>query len=316
MLDFETFLTTLYPMVDDFCKSFLPHDGREPGRPGRRPKLKVSEVVTLAIFGQWAVFSSEREFYRWAQRRLKHRFPNLPTRPQFNRQMRKWRDVTVYFFVSLSTRLLPKGCSYEALDATAVVTRHAKRRGGGHLDGITGLGYCNRLGWYHGLHLLVASSPQGVITGYGFARANVKDQLLAETFFGLRAGQAAHLPSVGMPRSRYYVVDKGFEGRLWHKHWQTDYNANVICAPKRSRNPLTDQKWSKALRRWAASVRQIIESVNAKLVYTFRLERERPHTLEGFQARLAAKMALHNFCVWLNRQLGRAALCFTDLVNW
>lgn len=33
---------------------------------------------------------------------------------------------------------------------------------------------------------------------------------------------------------------------------------------------------------------------------TFRLARERPHALDGFQARLAAKVVLHNFCIWLN----------------
>jgi hypothetical protein len=31
---------------------------------------------------------------------------------------------------------------------------------------------------------------------------------------------------------------------------------------------------------------------------------------------LAAKMALHNFCIWLNAQLGRPRLAFADLVAW
>jgi len=49
---------------------------------------------------------------------------------------------------------------------------------------------------------------------------------------------------------------------------------------------------------------------------TFRLNRERPHALDGFQARLVTKMALHNFCIWLNQQLGRPSLAFADLVAW
>jgi 2-polyprenyl-6-methoxyphenol hydroxylase-like FAD-dependent oxidoreductase len=44
------------------------------------------------------------------------------------------------------------------------------------------------------------------------------------------------------------------------------------------------------------------------LLNTFRLARERPHALDGLQARLAAKVALHNFCLWLNVQLGREPL--------
>ena len=75
MLDFDTFLTTLYVKVDDFCKSFLPDQKRV----GHKPSLSVSEVVTISIIGQWQRFSSERDFYGWAKRHLQSAFPNLPT---------------------------------------------------------------------------------------------------------------------------------------------------------------------------------------------------------------------------------------------
>jgi hypothetical protein len=31
---------------------------------------------------------------------------------------------------------------------------------------------------------------------------------------------------------------------------------------------------------------------------------------------LAAKVTLHNFCMWLNGQLGRPWLAFADLIEW
>jgi hypothetical protein len=31
---------------------------------------------------------------------------------------------------------------------------------------------------------------------------------------------------------------------------------------------------------------------------------------------LGAKVALHNFCMWLNRSLGRPLLQFSDLLGW
>jgi hypothetical protein len=62
-------------------------------------------------------------------------------------------------------------------------------------------------------------------------------------------------------------------------------------------------------------VRQSVETVYDKLFPTVRLDRERPHDLSGFRARLAAKIALHNFCIWVNEQLGRPRLAFTDLVD-
>ena len=44
-----------------------------------------------------------------------------------------------------------------------------------------------------------------------------------------------------------------------------------------------------------------------------RLDRERPHLLQGVRTRLAAKVALHNFCIWLNCQLDRPNMAFADL---
>ena len=46
------------------------------------------------------------------------------------------------------------------------------------------------------------------------------------------------------------------------------------------------------------------------------LDCERPHALDGFHARLAATCALHNVCIWLNRQLGRPNLAFAELIDW
>jgi hypothetical protein len=308
MIDVDTFLTTLYVMVDDFCKLSLPSDPH----PGPQAALSRSEIVTLALFGQWQSFGSERGFYRYAQHHLRAAFPQLPAREQYNRQVRLQHAAIVAFVLHLVRLLAAQRCAYEALDSSGVPTRDAKRRGAGWLPGLADIGWSNRLGWYEGIHLLLAVNPTGVITGFGCGAASTKDQPLAETFFALRRHPRPGLASVGAPACGPYVVDKGFEGQANHQTWWQAYGAQVICPPKRtSRAP-----WPKRLRRWLAGVRQIVETVYEKLWHTFRLDRERPHDLSGFQARLAAKMALHNFCIWLNEQLGRPRLAFADLVNW
>jgi len=65
-----------------------------------------------------------------------------------------------------------------------------------------------------------------------------------------------------------------------------------------------------------AHLRQLIESVFEKLLNTFRLAWERPHLLAGLYARLAAKVSLHNFCIWLNHPVERPPLAFADLLDW
>jgi hypothetical protein len=308
VIDEDTFLTRLYVEVDDFCKAYLP----PLVQPGPAASLYRSEVVTLGIYGQWARFQSERDFYRYALRRLRSAFPSLPHYSQFNRLLRKHHDAIVAFFLHVAKLLDSSGWAYEVLDSSGVLTRDAKRRGRGWLPGLATIGWSNRVGWYEGFHLLAAISPVGAVTGFGFAPAHVHDNPMTETFLALRNHPDPRLLSVGLATSRPYVADKGFSGRENRARWHELYKARVISPPtRRNRHP-----WPKPLRRWLASIRQIVETVYDKLHNTWRLGHERPHDLSGFQTRLAAKMALHNFCIWLNQQLGRPNLAFADLIDW
>ena len=155
MIDIDTFLTILYVMAEDFCK----HHMNTEIRPGPKASLSCGEVVTLAVFGQWGRFQSERDFYRYAHHNLRPAFPDLPVRllnwnifglrpcgerSQFNRLLRHYRDAIVHFCLYLVELMEAQECPYEALDSTGVVTRDAKRRGRGHLAGLANIGWSNR----------------------------------------------------------------------------------------------------------------------------------------------------------------------------
>jgi len=308
MVDVDTFLTTLYVMVDDFCHSHSPTK-----KPGPQASLCASEVITLAIFARWGRFSSERDFYRYATTSLCNAFPTLPDRSQFNRLVRSHEELIERFIVHQAALLDVQRCPYEALDSSAMPTRDCKRRGHGWLAGRADIGWSNSLGWYEGFSLLTTVDSSGVITGFCFGAASTADQQLAETFFAIRARPNERLISVGSAASGPYIADKGFEGAENHLRWLQSYGAHVIHPPKRNSKK---RSWSKRLRRWVAGIRQIVESVYDKLFNTFGLWRERPHELEGLRSRLAARVALHNFCIWLNDQLGRPRLAFADLLGW
>jgi len=195
-----------------------------------------------------------------------------------------------------------------------VTVRQYKRRGRGWLPGQADIGFSKRIAsWFCGFRLLSAVSPDGLITGFAFGPASAKDQRLADSLLALRQTPDSRLPSAGAAQAAgCYLADKGFEGKNWQLRWRSDYGVVVLHPPRRnSRHP-----WPGWLRRWLASLRQIVETVFAKLTQTFRLDRERPHDLAGFRARLAAKVARHNFCHWRNRNLGRPALAFADLLGW
>jgi len=308
MVNVDTFLTALYVMVDDFfCQSHPPKR-----HPGPDASLSGSEVITLAIFARWSRFTSERDFYRYAESHLREAFPTLPDRSQFNRLVRFYTGLIEEMALHLAKVLEVGECPYEALDSSAMPVRDAKRRGAGWLAGYTDIGWSNSLGWYEGFRLLAAVSPSGVITGFCFCAASTVDQQAAETFFAVRARPSPRLLSVGSASSGSYITDKGFEGAKNHRRWLDRYGARLICPPKRNAR----QGWPKHLRRWVAGIRQIVETVYDKLFNAFGLWQERPHELSGLRARLAARVALHNFCIWLNDKLGRPRLAFADLLGW
>jgi hypothetical protein len=311
MLDVDTFLTALYVIVDDFRQSHPPTK-----RPGPKASLSESEVITLAIFARWSRFASERDFYRYASGHLREAFPTLPERSQFNRSVRFHTELIEEVALHLAEEVMEEDRDerpYEALDSSAMPIRDAKRRGAGWLAGYGDIGWSNSLGWYEGFRLLTAVDPSGVITGFCFAAASTADQQMAETFFAVRARPNPRLSSVGSAFfAGPYVTDKGFEGAKNHRRWLDCYRARLICPPKRNAREV----WPKRLRRWVAGIRQIVESVYDKLFNSFGLWRERPHELQGLRARLAARVALHNFCIWLNEQLGRPRLAFADLLGW
>lgn len=307
MVDRETFLVRVYVSVDDFTKGLVLE-----AHPGPDPSLSRSEVITLGLLSQWGRFSSQRAFYRYAKSHLLSAFPSLPDRSQFNRLMRRYRDDIAYFALHLADILGINSSPYQVIDGLGVRTRDFRRRGKGHLAGQANIGWSNRLRWYCGFRLLTCVSKEGVVTGFGFAPASTNDRMLAESFFGARATPNPLLPTVGDRSACPYLADKGFAGKHWQHHWLADYLALAICSPEMN----ITHPWPKALRRYHASLRQIVETVHDKLMNVFRLDRERPHSLDGFQARLASTMALHNFCIWLNRQLGRRPLAFVDLLDW
>lgn len=267
MLDADTFLTALYVIADDKAR---PQERR---RPGPDASLSPSEVLTLAVFARFSRFASERDFYRYAYARLRQAFPTLPDRSQLNRLVRSHAGLIEEFALHLARTTGAGECPYEALDSAAMVVRDAKRRGVGWLAGYADIGWSNRLGWYEGFKLLIAVSPKGVISGFGFASASTAEQPLAETFFGSRAYPNPRLASVGLAASGCYVADKGFEGAENHRRWLERYGARVVHPPQRKGRR---RGWPKRLRRWVAGLRQIIESVYDKLLGAFGLHRERP----------------------------------------
>ena len=266
----------------------------------------------MALCGQGQGLGRARRLDREAPRHLRAALPSRPAREQDHRQGRQQPTAVVAFFLALVHLLAAQPCASEALDSAGRPTREAPRRGAGGLPGLADMGWRNRLGWYAGGPLLGAVPPVGVIPGLGGGATSPQEQPRAETCVAWRRFPPPGLASGGGPARGPYGVDKGGEGQANQRAGWTTSGAHVLCPPQRT----SKRPWPTPWRRWLAGVRQMVETVQEKRPPPFRLDRDRPHALSGWPARLAARMALHNFCLWVHEQLGRPRRAFADLVDW
>ncbi len=332
-LDPATLVTALYCLVDDlFQAGFAP---RKPIRPGRRPELSDSEVLTLMLLAQWRLDRSERAFLAYAKAHLRPFFPNLLTQSAFNRRARDLMGVVCALgpvIAQQATQLLGLSPAYEVLDGVPVPLMR-RCRGERHRvfrdEAGIGRGGSDRE-WFYGLKMLGAITAHGFVTGFVAGPANTEERWLAEALFRWRWDPTASAPTatqlsivlgpthrkggqrqgptgplgpragVGTPGQAPAIADLGYTG--WGQHWRRNYQAEVLTQEAYSSLAESDRR---SAARWLNGLRQVVETVFAKLDATFGLKFPRARTLRGLHTRLGAKVAAFNFCLYVNFLLGR-----------
>ena len=189
-LDLETFLTTLYVLTDDLYESEIRK--RMPSTSGPAPKLSDSEVLCLGLAAQWhrgVPWQSERAFVRYALAHLRSYFPGMTTQSAFNRRLRRLWGAFWWLQQVLVGRLAAAP-SCEIVDSVPVRVAHGARRfKPGWLAGIAQAGKGGTDGFFYGLRLLVAITPDGLVTGWTMGAGNVQEHWLLELLLSTRRGQ-------------------------------------------------------------------------------------------------------------------------------
>lgn len=333
-LDLDTFLVALYTMVDDLYWARYAH--LKPSRPGKRPELSDSEVLTLALCAQW-FGPSERAFIRYVKEHWRGYFPRLLSQSAYNRRCRDLAGVLVQLVAVIAAQLQAYLAAYQTFD-TVPMPLLRRCRGQHHRlfgdEAAIGRGGSDK-DWYYGCKLLVAVTNEGVITGFTLAPASTEDRWVAEAFLCWRQNSWAtpcgpqDLPpshrrggsyvgptgpiwprdGAGTLSSVPYIGDNGFWGKWWTSHWQQDYQATVFT-PKGYQ-----QDSAKVLRRQHGGWRQVVETINEHLEHVFGLHFPKARSKWGLLTRVAAKLAALNLGICLNRYFGRADFAFATLFN-
>jgi hypothetical protein len=216
-MDLDSFLVSLYVLVDDWWQADHGRTSRGPGRPAL---LSDSEVLTLAILAQWPRFRSERDFWRFARAHLRGYFPKLCTQGQFNRRVRALEPKLRALQRALAEDIAEPSAVYRVLDTTlipAMVRVRASRRG--LFAGQATFGRsASKTEWVYGFKVALVVSPEGAVTSFGLAPAASDERPIGDAL-------------VASDRHDAYLADKGFAGVEWERRWLEVYGALVAATP-------------------------------------------------------------------------------------
>lgn len=326
-MDLDTFFTTVYVVVDDWYKAQMQIQMRRHWT--GRERMSDSEVLTVAIAGQWRVgvpWQSERGLLRYLHAHGRGWFPTLLQVSAFNRRVRCLWAALVQLQQTLAEWLDGSHNVYEVVDCVPLPAYSlAQGYQPGHWLWWSQKGHGGTHGgWYVGEQVMMSSSGSGAITGWLIGAAPLDDRWMLQAFLSQRAGRLcldapAHRPRSGQKARLHpptllptpllaaghthpcsYLADRGFNGARWRTHWH-QFGADVLTIPPAN----APDAWQPAAQRWLTRHRQIIETVFASLTEVFGWQRLRAHSRWGQITRVAAICAAHNLGLWLNRQLGR-----------
>ena len=340
-LDLDTCLVAVYCVVDDLYRAGL--ESAKPSRPGHRPELSDSEVLTLARLAQWQQGRSERAFLRYAQHHWRAYFPRLLSQSAFNRRARDLGGVLARLGPLVSqhfARALGLPVRYAVMDSLPIPLMRRCRGERHRLFGPQadiGQGGRDQDGFY-GVRLLGVVNSLGLLSGFVVGPASTAAWWLAEAVFGWRLDPQAPPPTraeidhllgpshkaggrkgpTGPLGPRWgagrlgpgpVIADLGFRGLSWQRHWQADYGASLLTKEAYAELAEVDRRpWE----RWLDGLRQLIETAFQGLTSTFGMTFPRARTYWGLLSRLAAKVAAFDFAVCLNHQFGRPPYAFMD----
>jgi hypothetical protein len=325
-MDLETFFTTVYVLVDDWYKDEIAAMKPTVGAP---PRMSDSEILTLALVGQWRVgvpWQSERGLVRYIQAHGRDMFPTMLQYSAFNQRVRHLFGVLVSLQQAVANWLGHVQELYECVDSLPLpagsLGQYSREPGHWLFTARIGRGPS---GWFWGDRWLVSVTPSGIMTGGLIGAADINDRWLMEAFVSCRAGKpqlvqpprrtkdakSQYTPppvgfigawrACGLPLARPYLADGNFSGRRWQDHWRANYHAQVIASPP----PNAPGGWSRAWKSWLGRHRQPIETAFALLDHVFGVKRLLAHSRWGQFTRLAAKSAAYNLGLFINRMLDR-----------
>jgi hypothetical protein len=280
--DLDTLLIALYVELVD---RIIPAGRRRRG-PGRPRWVTDAELVCTAVAQVLLRFDDERHWLRAAPGRVGHLFPRLLEQSEYNERVKAAAPLMEAALRWIAEHTPGSEEQLRLMDATPISCGQSKTTAQrSDLFGWAGYGYESAHSrWYWGVKLLLLTTPDGTVTGFGLANPKLFGER-AETR-EILTGQPANRPRSGS----VVVTDKGLSG-VESEQFFTDLGLSLIRPARR------DEKTPRPFPNW---LRQRVEAIIWTLKSQLGLERHRARVPAGLWARIVQRLLALNAVIWHN----------------
>lgn len=298
-LDKATVLTTTFTIVDDVMKVSGSIQAAL-RRPGRKPQLLDSEVVTLSLYQELIGEPREDHFFRLHRAGLLTYFPGLNERSRYNRRKRDLWSVTLAVRMSLLVALGASEADTAVLDSAPIPCVGYKRsKLATDFAGSSHYGVCSSKAMkYFGVKLHNLVTLTGVILDFMLTAAAPHDSQPVMEFLEQHKKELIEV-----------LGDKAYNNELLQIACKAELGI-TLSAPRNTNQPKLGTKEERACYgRW----RLVAERANSQLQEQFHLSRHYAKSKWGLMTRLAAKVTAHTIGVLVNKLHGRPPLALAGL---
>jgi IS5 family transposase len=272
-------ITQIFCDVDDFCQHFEQHWQQQPqlsSMPGERrsqSRMRLSEVMTIAIAFHGSGFRTFKEFYTLCV--LPHWHKAFPTLVSYSRfvELMPWSLMLLCCFLQ-TRRGEVTGIAF--IDSTPIEVCHPCRAHAHRVfKGLVKWGK-NSVGWHFGFKLHLIINDKGELLAFKLTPANTDDRQ-------------------PVPKMTHDLIGKlfGDRGYISQKLFEELYERGLQLITKAKKN--MKNRLVKLIDKILLRKRALIESVNDQLKNICQIEHSRHRSVFNFLVNLLAGLVAYTY---------------------
>lgn len=271
-------LLALFISVDDFCKTYeryvqsLQLEKMARRRPGPKPRLSLSEVMTIIIYFHQSGYREFKKYYK--QEVLKHMRPEFPDLVSYNRFIELMPETLFPLCLYLRSRF-GQSTGIAFVDSTRLPVCHNKRINRHKVFAEVAARGKSSMGWFYGFKLHLIINDKGELLTFFLTPGNVDDRRpvphMARELWGKLFG------------------DKGYISQALFNSLFEQGVQLITPIRKNMKNRLMPMMDKLLLRK-----RSLIETVNDQLKNISQIEHTRHRSVNNFMVNLVAALIAYS----------------------